>query len=324
MRSSTFSLRAPDGSELFAYRWLPETLPRAAVQIAHGLFEHAGRYIQLAEALTRAGYAVYAGDHRGHGRTAQSAEQLGCFAERDGWRKCLGDFWQLNRRIIVEHPTLPVVLIGQSMGSLMVLHFLGEHPEAVRGVVLAGMIGRPARLALAGMIAQIERLRLGPRGMSPIVQALSCGGFNRRFEPRRTEADWLSRDPGEVDKYLADPLCRFRPSVQLWLDVLQAMNGIADPARWARIPKRLPIYLIAGTEDPVAGSGLEQLLSAFRAAGLQLVTHRFYPGARHALFSETNRYEVTDELLAWLHETTGRRRSLQDGRSRRARRGPWA
>ena len=76
MRSSTFSLRAPDGSELFAYRWLPETLPRAAVQIAHGLFEHAGRYIQLAEALTRAGYAVYAGDHRGHGRTAPSAESM--------------------------------------------------------------------------------------------------------------------------------------------------------------------------------------------------------------------------------------------------------
>ena len=324
MRSSTFSLTAPDGLELFAYRWLPEAAPRAVVQIAHGLFEHAGRYVPLAEALTRAGYAVYAGDHRGHGRTAPSAEQLGCFAERDGWRKCLGDFQQLNRRIVVEHPTRPVVLIGQSIGSLMVLHFLGEHPETVRGVVLAGMMGRPARPAFTGVIAHIERLRLGPHGKSPIVHALSCGGLNRRFEPARTEADWLSRDPAEVDKYIADPLCRFRPSVQLWIDVLQAMNGITDPVRLARIPKRLPIHLIAGTEDPVAGSGFEQLLSSYRAAGLQHVTSRFYPGARHALFSETNRYEVTEELLVWLDETTGRRRALQDGRSHRARRGPWA
>jgi alpha-beta hydrolase superfamily lysophospholipase len=251
-------------------------------------------------------------------------EQRGFFAAQDGWRKCLDDLWQLNRRIVVEHPTLPVVLIGQSIGSLMALHFLGEHPDAVRGVVFAGMVCRPARLAFAGMIARIERFRLGPHGMSPIVHALSCGGFNRRFEPARTEADWLSRDPVEVDKYIADPLCRFRPSVQLWIDVLQAMNGITDPVRLARIPKRLPIYLIAGTEDPVAGSGLEQLLSSYRAAGLQHVTYRFYPGARHALFSETNRYEVTEELLVWLDETTGRRPSRHDGRNHRPRRGHWA
>jgi alpha-beta hydrolase superfamily lysophospholipase len=85
------------------------------VQIAHGIAEHGWRYARLAGALTRAGYAVYANDHRGHGRTAPAPEDLGFFAERDGWRKCLDDLWMLNRRIASEHPGLPIVLLGHSM-----------------------------------------------------------------------------------------------------------------------------------------------------------------------------------------------------------------
>ena len=133
------------------------------------------------------------------------------------------------------------------------------------------------------------------------------GAFNKQFEPVRTEADWLSRDSAEVDKYVGDPLCRFRPTVQLWIDLLSALYEIAKPARQARIPKQLPIYIIAGTRDPASanGKGLEQLLSAYHAAGLQRVACRFYPDARHELFNETNREEVTRELLAWLDEATG-------------------
>ena len=110
MHSSTFTLVSADGLALFVYRWLPEATPKAVVQIAHGLVEHAGRYARLAEALTRAGYVVYAGDHRGHGRTAPAPEDLGFFAERDGWRKCVDDLWRLNQRIATDHPGLPTPL----------------------------------------------------------------------------------------------------------------------------------------------------------------------------------------------------------------------
>jgi len=308
VRSSTFTLASTDGVSLFVYRWSPEVAPKAAVQIAHGLVEHAGRYARLAKALTHAGYAVYADDHRGHGRTASTPEDFGFFAERDGWRKCIDDLWRVNQRIATDLPGLPIVLIGHSMGSFMAQHFISEHGEALSGVVLVASNGKPAPLtAAAKIIAHLERLRLGPRSRSARLHSMVVGAFNKQFEPVRTEADWLSRDSAEVDKYVADPLCRFRPTVQLWIDLLSALYEIAKPARQARIPKQLPIYIIAGTRDPASanGKGLEQLLSAYHAAGLQRVACRFYPDARHELFNETNREEVTRELLAWLDEATG-------------------
>ncbi len=302
MQSSTFTHPA-DGGVLFVYQWLPPGQPKAVLQIAHGLAEHAGRYARLAQALTDAGYGVYANDHRGHGRTARTPEELGFFAEHDGWRKCVDDLWQLNRRLAGDHPGLPVFLLGHSMGSFMAQHFISEHGEALAGAVLSGSGGKPSPLAIAGrLIARIERLRLGARGRSGLLHAFSFGAFNKPFEPARTPFDWLSRDRAEVDKYVADPLCGFRASVQLWIDLLDALGEVTSAQRQARIPKRLPIYIIAGSRDPVSGNAksLEPLLAAYRDAGLERVTHRFYADARHELFNETNREEVTRDLIAWL------------------------
>jgi alpha-beta hydrolase superfamily lysophospholipase len=327
VHTDTFALAGADGVALFVYRWLPEAAPKAVVQIAHGLVEHAGRYARLAEALTSGGYAVYAGDHRGHGRTAPTPEDLGFFSEQDGWRRCADDLWGLNQHIAAKHPRLPIVLIGHSMGSFMAQHFISEHGEALSGVVLAGSSGKPAWRTLAlRTIARVERFRLGSRGRSALVHGLAFGSFNKQFAPVRTEADWLSRDSAQVDKYVADPLCRFRPTLQLWIDLLGALSEIANPSRQALIPKQLPIYVIAGTRDPVSANskGLQQLLCAYRAAGLQRVSYRFYPEARHELFNETNRDEVTRELLAWLDETTGAANHPGRGRPKPNARRAWA
>ena len=306
MQSSTFTLPASDGVTLFVYRWLPETPPKAVVQIAHGLAEHAGRYARLAGLLTTSGYAVYAHDHRGHGRSAAGTAGLGYFAESGGWQKCIDDLWQLQRRIAADHPGLPIVLLGHSMGSFMVQHFISEHGDALAGAVLSGSNGKPPLLAVVGrLVARLERLRLGPRGRSALIHALSFTAFNKQFAPNRTPCDWLSRDPAEVDKYIADPLCGFIATVQLWIDLLDALAEIANPDRQARIPKQLPIYIIAGARDPVSNNtkGLAQLLTAYRVQGLPRVAHRFYPDARHEIFNEVNRDEVTRDLIAWLDAT---------------------
>jgi len=302
---SNFTVPAADGTELFLYRWQPARSPRAIVQIAHGLAEHGGRYARLAEALTGAGYAVYANDHRGHGRTAKSPEDLGFFAATDGWAKCVEDLWLINRRIAAEHPGTPIILLGHSMGSFLAQNFIAEHGDALAGVVLSGSNGKPPALALLGkLIARLERLRLGRRGRSAVLDQMGFGAFNKPFEPARTRFDWLSRDPTEVDKYIADPLCGGASSTQLWIDLLGGLSRIARRSLQKRIPKALPIHLIAGGRDPVTGNtkGLEQLLGAYRAVGLTRVSHRFYAGARHELFNETNRAEVTADLINWLGE----------------------
>jgi alpha-beta hydrolase superfamily lysophospholipase len=309
MEATTFTLPAADGVEIYVRRWAPDGASKAAVQIAHGLAEHGGRYARLADALTSAGYVVYAGDHRGHGRTAAQADDLGFFAARDGWATVLGDLWQVTRRIAGDHPDRPIVLIGHSMGSFMAQHLMSEHGDAFTGVVLSGTGGKPSPLAAAGrLVARLERWRLGARGCSNLLQAVSFGAFNKQFAPARTPFDWLSRDAAEVDKYIADPLCGFAASVQLWIDLLDALGDVTGPARQARIPKRLPIYVISGSNDPVGGNtkSVRQLLNAYRKAGLENVTHRFYDGARHELFNETNRDDVTRDLVQWMDGAVAR------------------
>jgi len=303
--TSSFTLDVADGAALFIYRWQPSAAPRAIIQVAHGLAEHGGRYARLAEALTGAGYAVYANDHRGHGRTAKSPAERGFFAASNGWAECVEDLWRINRRIAAEHPGTPIVLLGHSMGSFLAQNFIAERGDALAGAVLSGSSGKPPALAILGKaIARLERLRSGRRGRSALLDRLGFGAFNKPFEPARTRFDWLSRDPREVDKYIADPLCGGAATNQLWIDLLGGLSLIARPALQARIPKALPIHLIAGGRDPVTGNtkGLEQLIGAYRAAGLTRVTHRFYAGARHELFNETNRDEVTSDLINWLGE----------------------
>ena len=307
--TSTFTLTTPDGVDLFVYCRLPAEQPKAVVQIAHGLAEHAGRYTRLAGALNSAGYAVYANDHRGHGRTVKSADDLGFFAERDGWRKCLADLWQLNRRIAAIHHSVPIVMLGHSMGSTLAEQFMGDHGDALAGVVLSGANGKPTSLAkIGGVIARAERARMGARGKSKLVQSLTFDAFNKKFAPTRTAFDWLSRDPAEVDKYVADPLCGFSATVQLWLDLLEGWAAVSRAAHRNRVPKTLPLYLIAGGRDPVSGNTrqLEPWMTEYRAAGLVNMTHKFYPEARHELFNETNRDEVTGDLVRWLEQVVAR------------------
>jgi alpha-beta hydrolase superfamily lysophospholipase len=303
MRDQSFTFKASDGHELFVHRWLPDGSARAVIHIAHGMAEHGGRYARLAEALTQKGYAVYANDHRGHGKTAKTDDDLGHFGPEKPFENVVRDLTELIALEKKENPGLPVVLFGHSMGSFMVQKFLIDHGRMIQGAVLSGTNGKPNLLASAGrLVARLEQRRLGPRGRSKLIDALSVGQFNRRFGRTRTEFDWLSRDPSEVDKYIKDPRCGFICTTSLWVDLLDTLDVIARPENQAKIPKDVPLYIFSGTRDAVSDDtrNVEQLLAAYRRARIQSITHRFYPEGRHEMLNETNRDEVTRDLVTWL------------------------
>ena len=298
MQSDTTTIPRPDGHAIFTRIWRPETPPRAVLQIVHGLAEHSARYARLAEALTADGYAVYAHDHRGHGPNCAPAD-LGFFADSDGWRLLLDDIDAVAQRIAADQPGVRRVFLGHSMGSFLGQTYIAEHGRELAAAVLSGTAGPPpAALAVGKQVVAFERWRLGPRGKSAVVQALLFGAQNKPFRPARTDYDWLSRDPAEVDKYVADPLCGFALTNQLAADLAGALSSLASPKLAARIPKTLPIYVFSGARDPV-GVALQGLLDVYKAAGLD-VTAKIYPDARHETLNETNRNEVTRDLLAWL------------------------
>jgi alpha-beta hydrolase superfamily lysophospholipase len=305
MPGSEFELRTDDGQSLLARRWLPEGRPRAVVQLAHGLAEHSARYARLAAALNAAGYTVYANDHRGHGPKAAPAD-LGHFADDGGWGKVVGDFWTMNRLIAKEQPGVPIIFLGHSLGSFLGQDFVAEHSDALAGAVYSGSSGKPPAIATLGrLIARAERLRLGKRGKSQLLGQMWFGAYNKPFAPARTEFDWLTRDEKEVDAYVADPYCGFPFSTQLAIDVLDALPSLTSPRSLARIRKDLPIYVFSGERDPV-GANIQGLIDALKGAGFTRLTARIYPGARHETLNETNREEVTRDLIDWLDAVVGK------------------
>jgi alpha-beta hydrolase superfamily lysophospholipase len=300
MQTSSSFHTASDGKPVHVYRFLPDGPVRAVLHLAHGLCEHAGRYERLAQELTARGIAVYANDHRGHGKTAATDEELGFF--QGGVPRVLADLVELVSSEKHAHPGVPFVMMGHSMGSFLVQELMITHGAEFQAAVLSGSNGKPNLLAAMGRsMARFERWRLGPQGKSALIRALAFDAFNKPFG-KRTAFEWLSRDTAEVDKYVADPRCGFDATTELWVGLLDLLAQIAIAERQARIPSRLPVYVFAGAEDTSSDrtKGLAQLLEAYQAAGVRSVQHKFYEGARHETLNETNRAEVTADLLAWL------------------------
>ncbi|BDB21572.1 hypothetical protein cym2001_49370 [Pseudomonas sp. CYM-20-01] len=309
MNHSSFWLTANDRSRLYVNQWMPEGPTRALVMLSHGMAEHSGRYARLAQTLCDAGYGVYAPDQRGHGRTADEGT-LGLYAEHDGWNKVVGDLASLNQHIGQQQPGLPIILLGHSMGSYIAQAYLLHHSASLDGAILSGSNFQPVALYRAArVIARAERLRQGLRGRSALIDFLSFGSFNKAFKPNRTAFDWLSRDPAEVDKYINDPLCGFRCTNQLWIDLLGGLQQISKASNLAQIDPGLPILIMGGECDPVSeGKRLNSLANALREAGCQHLQLNIYPQARHEVFNETNRDEVTADVLSWLDQALTLRR----------------
>ena len=303
--SDSFLLRANDGTDLFVYRWLPATAPRAVVQIAHGAAEHAGRYARIAGELTKAGYAVYANDHRGHGKTAAAPERAGIVGP-DGWNTIVGDAKYLTDHLAVTHPGCPIVLLGHSMGSMLAQQYIQRWGSGLSGVILSGTASaiQPGAEDLAERVtAAIERD--GPDSPSMDFAMLFLG-FNEPFIESApasgpTGFEWLSRDENEVQRYVDDPWCGFLFSNGFVGDFAPALESLWAPGTENAIPKKLPVMIIAGDQDPVGefGVSVHALTERYRAVGLT-VTEILYPGARHEIFNETNRDEVHKDVVDWL------------------------
>nr|WP_277348930.1 alpha/beta hydrolase [Sneathiella limimaris] len=284
---------------------MPEGEPKAVVQIAHGMAEHAKRYARLAKELNEAGFAVYANDHRGHGLSVPDGKIPGHMADKDGWRLAVEDLKLINNKIRKNHPGKKIILLGHSMGSFMSQDYMAHYPESVDGVALSATNGPPGTLGKLGqLVSRIEQLRNGKEGHSTLLANMSFKAFNKAFAPNRTEFDWLSRDEAEVDKYANDPLCGFDCSIATWIGLLDALTRIASDAALAKMNKETPIYIFSGTKDPVGEQtkGVKRLLKQYEKHKFSNVTQRFYEDGRHELFNETNRDEVTRDLINWLNE----------------------
>jgi alpha-beta hydrolase superfamily lysophospholipase len=267
------------GLEITFYEW-PVAKPKAAVQLVHGLGEHARRYDHVAEALNRAGYSVYASDHRGHGLTGLHQRELDLTKNKGnlgagGMKAVFTDELELSSIIEVENPNLPIALVGHSWGSMISQRILDTDSNRYAAAVLSG-----STLLLPGI--------------------LPSGGFNKGWAktPNANGFEWLSRDRVVGETFAKDPLNFPESAIQVF--------GLVNTLALIGVPKKsirsdLPMLLIAGSEDAIgAERGNQMLLKALLKAGVKDVELIIYHEGRHEMFNETNKEDVIGDMIAWL------------------------
>ena len=279
--------------------WTTEQPPKAVVQIVHGIAEHVERYEEFAAYLNSLGILVVAEDHMGHGK---SGKTKGYF--HGGWFTAVEDTYTLTKKMREEYPQTPIFLFGHSMGSFMTRTILCKHPEAdIAGAIICGTGWMPTAVLNVGVhAANLVCRRIGDKTPSPKLQAMMFAGYNRRVEHPRTGFDWLTRDNKVVDAYVADPLCGFTVACGLLRDMLSGMLYIQKEQKLQKMNKKLPVYFIAGGDDPVGDYGKSVRLAAeqFRKAGMEQVSEKIYPLCRHEILNELNKQEVFEDVALWL------------------------
>lgn len=307
METINFKFKSNDGIDIYANKWTfdKNIQPKAIIQIAHGMAEHIDRYSRFANSLVNEGYIVYGNDHRGHGKTAGSHENIGYFSDNNGWDLVVNDMHQLTNIIKKENPDIPVFLFGHSMGSFLSRTYINRYGKDIEGVILSGTGGDPGLLGNIGIyLTKLEMKKKGKRNRSKRMDKLSFGSFNKCFKPNRTDFDWLSRDTKEVDKFIKDPLCGEIFTTGFFYDMLTGLKSLMKKENIDKVPKELPFYLISGEKDPVGKNtkGVLQAYNSYKKAGIKDIKYKFYKEARHEMLNEVNKEEVYTDIINWLNE----------------------
>jgi alpha-beta hydrolase superfamily lysophospholipase len=275
---------------------------RAVLLICHGLAEHSKRYAAFAQAMARRGYVVYAHDHRGHGETTAADAPPGRFARRDGARRVIDDVAAMRDYAAAEHPGLPVILFGHSMGGLIALNAAETYPAKFDALAVwnsnfnPGLAGRAAQALLL-----VERALKGSDVPSDMLPRLTFEAWGKSIPGGRTAFDWLSRDPQQVDRYIADPLCGFSASVSLWLDLFELTFRAPQKSNLARLPSQLPINLVGGGKDPATenGKAILWLSNHLKALGFSRISTEIYQDMRHETLNEIGADKAISAFADW-------------------------
>lgn len=290
------------GGKIHGCRWEPKETPRAVFQIIHGIAEFIERYDDFANYLNELGFLVVAEDHMGHGQSMNGVQGYFC----GGWFSAVADSYALLDMTHREFPELPYVLFGHSMGSFMARTILCRYPDSgISAAVICGTGWQPRGIMPAAVkVSEFFCKFTGETMPSKLLQNLVFGQYNRKVAHPRTPYDWLSRDDKNVDFYISHPLCGFMPSCGLIRDMMMGIRYIESPDSLAKMQKGLPIFFIAGEEDPVGnyGKGVLHTAEEFKKAGVQDISCKIYPLSRHELLNDIGKEDVYRDISSWLKE----------------------
>lgn len=317
MRTESFFQTMSDGAEVAVNRWLPDegVEIKGILALSHGMVEHAMRYDRFGCDMVDAGWVLNAHDHRGHGRTAQKAQQdgkgkFGLLAKEGGFDRVVQDLDEVIVKLAADVSGKDIFLLGHSFGSFVAQSYIetADYVKHIKGCILCGTAGpERAKIGTGVKVCRVVKAIKGAEGYSSLLEKLAFGAYCNKIKAPKTPSDWLSRDEVSVQLYRDDAWCQFRPTVQFFCDLMGGMQKVHSISNIIHIPTSLPILSVHGTDDPVGnyGKSVATLMKAYHRCGIKDVTSKAYEGARHELLNETNRDEVVHDILEWLNAHVG-------------------
>ena len=303
-KEERFTFLSSDGkTQIQAVKWMPEDGTYSAIlQITHGMIEFVERYKPFAEYLTEHGFLVVGHDHLGHGSSVQSKEDWGYFADENPSDTLIADMHKLRTMIQEENPSTPYFMLGHSMGSFFSRRYLTRFGDRLSGAILMGTGHYTLAEAEVGkLLSGALMVARGGFYRSCLLEKLTIGGYSKYFASEACKS-WLTRDAEQAARYEADPFCSFTFTASAYYQLFSLLADLAKHKDFAKIPKRLPIVLLSGENDPVGkfGKGVKQVYRDLKKQGIRDVRMKLYPQARHELLNETNREEVYADILSWI------------------------
>lgn len=307
IRKEEFEFDSRDGkTRLHAVRWIPEGKVICILQIVHGMAEYVERYEEFARYMAEKGVLVTGEDHLGHGKSVPQGGVYGYFCKQDPATVVVRDVHRLKKMTQEEYPGVPYVILGHSMGSFIFRNYLSRYGTGIQGAIICGTGSMPAPVILsAKAVAKIQKLFVGEKHISKLLDSLAFGSYNKRIKQHETAFDWLAGNKPVVEAYMKDPLCGFVFTVNGFETLFELINRAQKPENMRKIPKELPVFFIAGEEDPVGdyGAGVERVYKSYKEElGIKNVKIKLYAGDRHEILNESDKEQIYEDIYPWLME----------------------
>ena len=305
MRKNLYYTSSDNVTTIHAIEWIPETEIKAVLQISHGMVEYIGRYDRFANYLNEYGIYVVGNDHLGHGESVTSDDKHGFFKHPDGNECVIKDLHKLRKRTEKKYPDVPYFMLGHSMGSFLILEYMMVYGQGLAGVIVMGTGSQPnSVLVLGKIICKIMASFKGWEYRSKLIDRMVFSGNNKKFEPARTPQDWLTKDEKIVNAYRENPWCTFTFTLNGFYQLFRTIQFVQKKENIQKISKELPIFLVAGCEDPVGsfGKGVKKVYKSYVDAGIKDVKIKLYENERHEILNETDYMVVYEDLRKWMEK----------------------
>ena len=278
---------------------------KAVLQISHGMIEFIERYDEFATYLVQNGYAVVGHDHLGHGSTVSNQEKWGYFVEKEASKTVVEDVYRVTCKAKETFPGTKLILLGHSMGSFIARRYLMTYGKELAAAIIMGTGSQPKLTLFAGkLVIKIWKLIYGDKHRSKFIEKVMFGTYNKRFSDNSMGKEWLTKDEEIRKWYCNEPGCSFLFTLNGYQMILETLGFIQRQTNIDKIPKNLPIYIVAGKDDPVGnyGKGVEHVYNVYKRTGIKDISIRLFENDRHEILNETDRLMVYKDILTWLDQ----------------------